>query len=288
MITLVAVASQAARYRVNSNTTADIYDAENPGVELARKGPGFTFTAEEVVGTKIYFNYNGKRGYIKKYLCTEIPDAPVPSHSASESVAAETSTSTATAGTAIEPGQMSVTSVARAIFNVLCFVWFIAGIVMAIFLLIDRQHCIDRFNRWAGADVAKLISWKNFRPVFFLFFIGLGVNLGHEALGVALACVYELILLACRAHHFQSWRAAIIEALYLVLWTGGVIINISFAIILMIFAAQPAPNKWNSKVDECCDNCYHSSRNNGSTCRCHYHNMDVSLNSRCNKFSVRH
>lgn len=277
---LLTLTLQAARYRVN-NATAQIWDADNPGVELARKEPGFTFSADEVIGNNIYFNYNGKRGFIKRYLCSEIPEAPNPANTdiEAENVPAPANGSADSSN--------SVNSFAlRPLFNGLAGIWFFGGLVMAFFLFFDRQHCTDRFNQWAGAKVAKFISWKNLRPLGFLFFFSIGNELANEAVGLAIACVYEFILLAFRASHYRSWRAAIIEALYLFLWSGGAIIIVSIAILFLLFAHQPSPSKGKRKIDECCSNCAYGSRNNDSTCECRYHGITVNMNSRCNRFTT--
>lgn len=276
-ICIITLSVSAARYRVGQSV-ATVWDADNPSVELGRMNPGNTFTSQEVEDSKVYLEFKGKRGYIAAYLCEEIP----------ESTAVTTPDAEPYIENTIPQGSSANQNInfdSDIIFNYLCFFWFFAGVIMAFFLFFDREKCLNYFNRTAGAKVANMISLKCFRPFGFIFFMGLGLKFNNIWFGLSLACIYEAILLAFRAKHFNSWRASIVEALYLLLWSGGAIIIVSGAIIMMLLGSQSSPNRGKKPVDKCCYNCRFGSRNNGSTCDCRYHGIEVDMNSCCNHFT---
>lgn len=284
LCTVFTLTLQAARYRVN-HVQGTIWDANSPTKELGRVSPGFTFTSDEVKGSKIYLEYKGKRGFIAKYSCIEISGQPTSQTGGTETNAAQ---DIAEVGPTPESYRSFDDSFdPKILFNALCGLWFFTGLVMAFYLFFDRERCVAYFNKKANAKIAEPISWKNLRPLGFLFFMGIGMQLNGEFGGFISGCIYETILLCFRARHFHSWKAAIIEALYLLLWSGGAVVIVSVAIIAVLFGTQKSQKSNSGTVDECCSNCTYGSRNNDSTCTCRYHNIETSMNSSCNNFSLR-
>lgn len=226
----------AARYRVTDEQLSFYSDPDRTNrIGYLHAGDEFESTGE--VGSLLIFDYHGRKAYIASYCCKEIVgETPLPERVESNVTEQPQTRSVGT-------GRKKKSDVPPAVAYLVAIIMFL-GVIVGLWTIFGHGSCERFFDNQAGTYVTRCPKLMHFRPLILWMLAGITFNMTQSIIvTIAVAGCYEAILLAFRAKRWHSLRAAIVEAVYLLLYGIGAI---AFCVLLLAFAFMASGGTSNS------------------------------------------
>lgn len=265
---LAGVASVFAdnKFRV-SDAYVTVYQEPERINALGRMNRGEEFEAIGNDGSMLIFMYKGKKAYVASYCCKEIEAIPaettkpatpnaelqkveveqeyLPAEDASTSTSQKQKYAAQSVGTASRNNTLQdITEWQKGLLGILVML----GLVAGIWSLFGMKSFDNFFNQLAQRHItscSKLMHWRPAIPFFAGAFIG---GLTHNVtLAIAIVAIYELCVIMHRSKKLRSFRAAVVEAVYLGSAAMGTVL---FFYMFIIFAFLAAGGSGGSSSDD--------------------------------------
>lgn len=228
-------------------------------------------------GSMYIFMYNGRKAYAASYCCKLIEDAEVANKTASakniqkDVYAVESepecdveheeieipadaktekvgvSNTSMVAETAVSGnGSRSFRDTAEGMKGLLGFLVAI-GIIAGLWSLFGSSSFNRLFDNLAGQYVSDCSKWMYFRPAIAVAIFGITGNLSDNVgLALAVTAVYEVVLICSRTKKLYSFRAAVVEAFYLLFSDMGLLLLFWMFLIFAFFASGGSSSSSNA------------------------------------------
>lgn len=303
VIICVSGAISGTRYRVMDERLS-VYGDPDRFNRLGYMYRGDEFEATGMDGTLLIFEYNGRKAYTASYCCKEIEEtapseykaiSPVKKKAGTESVQAETASPVAESSSEEAAGEKNMevnnhpaciagtsnshkgnSEVPEWVAGILAMIMFM-GVIVGFWTIFGHGSCESFFDRLADAYISSGSVWRRFRPLLVMVIGGITYNFTLSiSAAFVVAVIYEAIVIAVRAKRWRSLRAAIVEAVYLLLAGIGAV---AFCVLLLFFAflasggsgksgnASSSAGGTGSSRSRSCSNCRHINWN----LKCPYH-----------------
>lgn len=115
------------------------------------------------------------------------------------------------------------------------------GLVAGVWSLVGSRSFNRMFDTLAGRYVSDCSKWMYFRPAIAVAIFGMTGHLtDNVGLALAVTAVYEVVLWCLRAKPLRSFRAAVVESLYLLSSDMGLLL-LFWLFIIFAFLASGGP-----------------------------------------------
>lgn len=140
------------------------------------------------------------------------------------------------------------------------------GLIAGVWSLFGPRSFNSLFDNLAGRYVSDCSKWMYCRPIIAVVIFGLTGSLS-DSIGVALAvtAVYEIVLICFRAKKLYSFRAAVVEAFYLLFSGMGLLLLFWMFLIFAFLASGGSSSSSNASSGDGGDK--DRNGNSGSDCR---------------------
>lgn len=236
-----------------SDTYVTVFEEPERINALSRMTQGEEFEAIGRDGSMLIFMYKGKKAYVASYCCKEIEKNPAettkqappgaelqkvevaredsPAEDASASGSQTQEYITRSVGTASRNNSLQgIAEWQKGLLGILVML----GLVAGIWSLFGMKSFDNFFNRLAQRHITSCSKLMHWRPVI-PFVVGalIGYLTNNVTLAVAAVAIYELCVIMLRTKKLGSFRAAVVEAVYLCTSAMGTLL---FFYIFIIFA----------------------------------------------------